>query len=83
LHRIAARLRFLLNPKSSGWAANGDWRRYVADKADWLGANGCREPNARLQPSANIQAGRPLSDAPVYFFDGAPNHRLEEDREDG
>ena len=27
LHRIAARLRFLLNPKGYGWAANGDWER--------------------------------------------------------
>ena len=27
LHRIAARLRFLLKLKGRGWAANGDWER--------------------------------------------------------
>src|SRR5262245_2780981 len=27
LHRIAARVRFWLNVKSFGWAANGDWMR--------------------------------------------------------
>ena len=43
----------------------------------------CRGPNAPLQASANIQVGSLLSDAPVYFFHGAPNHALEEDREDG
>ena len=26
VHRIAARLRFRVNPKVSVWAANGDWR---------------------------------------------------------
>ena len=27
LHRIAARLRFPLDLKGHGWAANGDWER--------------------------------------------------------
>jgi hypothetical protein len=32
LHRIAARLRFLLNLDGRGWAANGDWM--VRDSGD-------------------------------------------------
>src|SRR5262245_8367393 len=49
-----ARLRFGVNVKSLGWAANGDWGRYVADKADWLGARlaGTERPLAAISKHA-------------------------------
>jgi hypothetical protein len=49
-HRIAACLRILLKPKGLGGAARGALERYVADKADWLGARlaGTERPLAAI-----------------------------------
>jgi hypothetical protein len=49
-HRIAARLRIGMTLKGLVRAARAEGRRYVADKADWLGARlaGTERPLAAI-----------------------------------
>ena len=74
-HLTAARLRILLNPKSLGRAAASDWRRYVADKADWLGARlaGTERPLAAISKHSG---GASPECHPSVFFRGRTKARI-------
>ena len=61
LHRIAARLRFLLNVKAYGWAARGELQRYAARDAGWHSSrDGRYRPRAAIQTSGHM--GRSYSE---------------------